>query len=332
MNLIGRCTVIIFLVLGFNSQTFSLELVFATRAESKRMLSARDDFVSRMSPFDREARMKTNREVSESQFLEFAGSAAEEWDQKSREKVELVFRAVKSAVTSLSLPLPGKIYVIKTSGIEEGNVAYTRGDAIILPRSILATSGQEIQKLLAHELFHIASRNNPAFARTLYKAIGFQYCGEIEFPEILAPIKITNPDAPKNDYCIQLGLNRQKVWAVPVLYSKVKKYDMDKGGEFFQYLKMSMLLVEPPLADAGVKVLYDSNGPRLADLEKFTGFFEQVGQNTGYVIHPEEILADNFALMALGDHDVRSPEVMTRMQKVLSMHKTGSSGVTRIWK
>jgi len=327
-----RCVVGTALFMGLAGQALSLELLFASETEAKGMLSARDDFIVRMSPFDRAARMKTAREVSEAQFLEFAASAAEVWDRREREKVESAFRAVRAMVVNLALPLPKQVYVVKTSGVEEGKVAYTRGNAIFLPANILAASERDIQKLLAHELFHISSRSNPDLARALYKSIGFQYCGEIEFPEVLAARKITNPDAPKNDFCIQLVHNRQKVWAIPVLVSQAPKYDTARGGDFFQYLKLSMLMVEPPSAEAGVRVLYNASGPRMADLEQFFGFFEQVGQNTGYLIHPEEILADNFALMVLGERDVRSPEVMTRMQKILTRFSAGDQGGKKVWK
>ena len=330
MDRIMRCVLATALFFGLVGLSGSQELVFASAAESSRMLAAKDAFVVRMSPFDRAARKKTEREVSESQFLEFAASAALEWEQREKNKIESAYRTIRSAVASLSLPLPDQIYVIKTSGIEEGDAAYTRGNAIILPRSVVAMPEREIQRFLAHELFHISSRNNPALARMLYKSIGFQYCGEIEFPANLAYRKITNPDAPKNDYCIQLGFNRQKIWAVPILFSNAPKYDTALGGEFFQYLQLAMLLVETPVADTAPKALYDSNGPRLVELQRLSGFFEQVGQNTGYVIHPEEILADNFALLVVGERDVRSPEVLTRMQKVLASFRVvdhGDAGV-----
>ena len=320
------------LFVGLAGQALSFELVFASEIEARTMLAARDEFIVRMSPFDRASRMKTDRDVSEAQFLEFVASAAEGWNRREKEKVESAFRAVKTAVINLSLPLPKQVYVVKTSGLEEGKVAYTRGTAIFLPENILAAPERAIQKLLAHELFHISSRKNPELARALYKSIGFQYCGEIEFPVALAPRKITNPDAPKNDYCIQLVHNRQKVWAVPVLISQTPKYDTSRGGEFFQYLQLSMLLVEPPSSEAGVRVLYNASGPRLAELQQFSGFYEQVGQNTGYLIHPEEILADNFALMVLGERDVRSPEVLTRMQKILTKFSAVDQGVIKVWK
>ena len=44
---------------------------------------------------------------------------------------------------------------------------------------------------------------------------------------------------------------------------------------------------------------------------------EQVGNNTDYIIHPEEILADNFALLVLGEHNMPSPEIPQKMREIL---------------
>ena len=57
--------------------------------------------------------------------------------------------------------------------------------------------------------------------------------------------------------------------------------------------------------------------PVLASPEEVSGFFEQVGRNTKYVIHPEEILADNFALLILDEHNVPSPEILQKMRLIL---------------
>jgi hypothetical protein len=45
---------------------------------------------------------------------------------------------------------------------------------------------------------------------------------------------------------------------------------------------------------------------------------EQIGRNTEYVIHPEEVLADNFALLVLKKANVPSPEILQKMREVLS--------------
>ncbi len=315
------CTILIIIILlGVVGQSNAQEVLFMSASDSRLFLSSKDTFLTRMSPFDRAARIKTDHEVSESQFIEFTASSALDWEKHEKSLVETAFKKIQTAIAHLSLPLPEKIFVIKTSGKEEGGAAYTRENAVILPRGILASSEMEIQKILAHELFHISSRTYPKLARLLYKTIGFHYCGEIEFPADLALRKITNPDAPKNDYYIQLKLGAEKVFAVPVLFSRTARYDITLGGEFFKYLQLAFLLIEQPVDTNTPRVLYDASAPRLVRLQEVTGFFEQVGQNTDYIIHPEEILADNFALLVLGEEDVRSPEVLTRMKSVLAKH------------
>ncbi len=304
--------------LGLLGRAGAQELVFASAEESRRILSTQDAFVERMSPFDRAARMKTDREVSDRAYREFAASAALDWEQHEKSTIDTAFRQIRPSIARLSLPLPGRIYVVKTTGREEGNAAYTREKAIVLPKSILASPEREIRRLLAHEVFHISSRTHPTLASLLYESIGFYYCREVEFPAKLAPRKITNPDAPKNDHCIQLQVGGEKVWGVPILFSRTPRYELSRGGEFFQYLQLALLLVEGPAEPGTPRLLYDSRGPRLVGLDQVSGFFEQVGRNTEYIIHPEEILADNFALLVLGERNVGSPEVLARIQNSLA--------------
>ena len=55
-----------------------------------------------------------------------------------------------------------------------------------------------------------------------------------------------------------------------------------------------------------------------------SGFFDQVGTNSQYIIHPEEILADNFALLVTGDGKIRLPEVLSRMTDIFLGRDTAS--------
>ena len=65
------------------------------------------------------------------------------------------------------------------------------------------------------------------------------------------------------------------------------------------------------------RATYDVAHPTLLDLDQVSGFYEQVGRNTDYIIHPEEILADNFKLLLVGKADVSSPDVLRRLRAVL---------------
>src|SRR5579862_5881362 len=49
-------------------------IAFPSVESSQKLLSVRDDFISRLSPFDRSARLKANHPVSEAAYLAFVGS------------------------------------------------------------------------------------------------------------------------------------------------------------------------------------------------------------------------------------------------------------------
>jgi hypothetical protein len=257
-------------------------------------------------------------EVSEEEFLKYVSQNVVAWTDTEKQKVESVLKSIKPRLETLALPFPETIYLVKTTGNEEGGAAYTRGNAIVFPKAELAASTMAIQKLICHELFHILSRANDEVRERLYEVIGFTKCNEIEFPDKLKSRKITNPDAPKNDHCILVHIDGKPSWAVPILLSSTEKFDVNRGGELFDYLQFRFLLVERSGDPPAVRALHNGAESRLVDMRRVSGFIEQVGKNTGYIIHPEEILADNFALLVLEEQGVPSPEILEKMRKALS--------------
>jgi hypothetical protein len=288
---------------------------FATLAEARAVLGTRDDFVQRMSPFDRAARLKTDRTVAEAEYLAFSATNAVAWTDAEQKKLTTALAGLQGNLDALPLTLPKEVLLIKTTGAEEGDAAYTRTHAIMLPASDVKKGAAGLRKILAHELFHVLSRANPALRGKLYGVIGYVPCEELPFPAELLARKITNPDAPLNNHCIKLTLDGKEVWAVPILFARVAKYDPSLGGEFFQYLDFKMVVVERE--GKAVKPVVANGKARLADLKQFSGFFEQVGRNTQYVIHPEETLADNFALLVTDDHSAPNPEIVQKLKAVL---------------
>lgn len=296
----------------------NITVAFATIDEGKQILTAQDDFVRRMSPFDRAARMKTDRDVSEKEYLEFVGKNVLAWSNAEKQKITSAFQDIQETIEALCLPFPKKVFMVKTTGKEEGRAAYTRSNAIVIPKTYLGASIAKIQKTICHELFHIMSRTNSELREKLYAIIGFVKCDEVEFPEVLISRKITNPDAPKNDHCIRLQVEGKSQWVIPILFSATEKYDVTRGGEFFNYLQFQFLLIHRDNSSLTVKAIYDGRRPKLVGMKHVSGFFEQVGKNTGYIIHPEEILADNFALLVLAEKNIRSPKILDKMRKILA--------------
>ena len=107
----------------------------AASQEAARILGEEDAFIASMSPFDRSARVETDREVSKEEFLEFAARQARDFSEAESGKLEMIFSSIrkKFGVLELKPNLPATITVVKTTGREEGRAAYCRGTAIVLP-------------------------------------------------------------------------------------------------------------------------------------------------------------------------------------------------------
>ncbi len=200
----------------------------ATVEEARSILGQPDAFIQAMSQFDRCVRMKTSRLVTEAELLKYLTNQARAWSSSEQTKVSNILNSIRNKLTSLNLPLPQRIPLLKTSGADEANAAYCRGGAIVLPQSYVNYDSKMLEDILIHELFHIFSTYNASWRPALYSIIGFFECGEVTLPESLQPLKITNPDAFENRFAIRLQAEDRKVTAVPIIYSTSATYN--QGG------------------------------------------------------------------------------------------------------
>lgn len=286
----------------------SMQFEFAPVERGRQVLTNRDEFIERLSPFDRAARVKTDQPVDERAFLKHVASSVLAFSASETNTIGEALSKLKAQIEPFKLRWPSPILLIKTSGKEEANAPYTRGNAIVIPNDKLA-GGERIETILCHELFHIISRSNPTLKEALYATIGFQKCPEVKIPG--GRMRITNPDAPVNDHWIAVKSGGKEYRAVPVLLARPPNYDVKRGGELFDYLDFQLLAF--PKSDESATA--QENGI-LLEIGKVEGFFEQIGMNTGYIIHPEETLAENFVLMVKGAKNVKSPEILEKMRRV----------------
>jgi hypothetical protein len=103
---------------------------------------------------------------------------------------------------------------------------------------------------------------------------------------------------------------------VPILYASTARYDPQKGGEFFNYLVFQLLVVTKSGERWQPKLV--EGQPELLQPRQVQGFFEQVGNNTDYIIHPDEILAENFERMARGETNLPTPRIVAEMKRVFA--------------
>ncbi len=286
---------------------------YATVTEARAHLAKQDAYVQGLSSFERAAKIKQAGPVSTEQYIEFIQGQALEWSDEEKATVRKVIAAAKPKLARFARHLPKRIDLIKTTGNDEGAAPYTRGTSIILPKRRASQSTKGLERLFYHELFHIISRGNPKLRDELYRIIGYEKCGVVSLPGDMMPRRISNPDAPVMEHCIQVSKGGKSLWCAPVLFSRTPKYNPETGGTFFRYLEFRLMAIDRKSAKATLK----DGKPLLLKPDAVEGFYEQIGRNTGYIIHPEETLANNFVHLMMEKQDLKNPEIPEKIEAIL---------------
>lgn len=292
-------------------------LRFAAVSEGAARLGRADEYTAALSRFDCQVRLGVDRPVTEADLRRHAAAQVVAWSDADAAKIARLARSLRARMARLAVPLPPHVLLVQTTGREEGDAAYCRYPAIVLPRSVTGRDDASLERLLAHELFHIVSRHDPELRRRLYQIVGFESCAPVPVPPALRDRKITNPDAPVWDALIRLDVEGRSLALVPILYASVERYDPAAGGTLFKYLQFRLMTVEPD-GDGGWRARLTDGRPELFNPKAIDAYAAKIGRNTGYIIHPDEILADNFAHLVLGKNDLPDPQIVDRLRLALS--------------
>lgn len=297
---------------GFSTELLVDKIKFVSIEKANELLTLEDDFTKSWSQFDIDSRMHKKNSTREDLF-DFITKQTREWTSEEQTKILSIFKSIDKQIEKqeFKISFPNEIYFIKTTGDEEGSArGYTRANYVVLKNDILSQSDGDLKQTIVHELFHILTRNNPDFRKKMYSVIRFNLMNDVAYPENLKAYRITNPDAPQVDSYISIKVGGQSKDCMMILYSN-QDYN---GGDFFKYLNVGFL----SLAGDSVKTIeYIDNKPVIYSFKQITVFFEQVGKNTQYHIHPEEILADNFAFSILNKSGLQNPEIVNEIKKKL---------------
>lgn len=259
------------------------------------ILAAEDDYVRALSAFDYAAKFKSDKPLTEEQRRLAYRAALQQYTPQEVERLRAAFETTFIAMSGMTTLMPETIHVFSEETIESG-AAYTRANVICLPKRFIARlDTEQLQKLVAHEVFHVISRHNPDLRPEIYAILGFEPVPPLSLPEPLAGLTIANPDAPGMDYAIAGLWRGQGMRFVPILHSD-RAYT---GGSFFEYLRDDLLVVS--VLHDRTEVVQQEGQALIVKKEDVEGYYEQVGRNTGYTFHPEETSADHFMHLLLSD-------------------------------
>jgi hypothetical protein len=265
-------------------------LRLASASEGRAILAAEDDFTRALGGFDRSFRMRTSAPVDDATLRQFLGEQAIEFTAEEETAWEEAIAAVARGARGMGGVLPREVLVVKTTGREERDHAYTRANAIFLPASRVASlRGERAIRLLSHELFHVGSRVSPVLRDATYALLGFEPVGPILPPPELDGCRMTNPDAHGLGHYVRLGERA----VVPLLICPLPLAAVLERTSVLGVVGVRLLEIDCVAAT----VVRDAHGaPILIDPEE-TNWSERIARNSTYAIHPEEILADNLALL-----------------------------------
>lgn len=290
-------------------------LRLASVEEGAAALGARDEWLQLCSDWHRAALLRGRKPDTEAALQALLSGAALAWTREESSRIEASARRLAPRFEALGVPLPRQVLLIKTDGSESAGAPHTRGDAVMLPARALPPGEQALDYLLAHELFHVMSRRSPVLATRLYALIGFEPAPEFVWPQELQAVRIVNPDAPHHRHAMRLprAEGGGDVWLMPVLVAK-RPVRFEAGETFFDV--MELMLVEVVPEGGGSRARRTAGGKVATASPALTrAYMDRLGGNTGYVIHPEETMADNFAFLAAG-MPVRQPALLQRIEAV----------------
>jgi hypothetical protein len=292
-------------------------LRLADASEGRAILASEDDFTRGLSSFDRSFRMRTVTHVEDADLRKFLGEQATDFTEEEAAAWDAAIVTVAQGARGLGRVLPPEVLVVKTTGGEERDHAYTRGNAIVIPASRARTwRGERAMRLLAHELFHVASRAAPAFRDAAYALLGFEPVGPIAPPPELDDKRISNPDAHALGHYVRLDAGA----VVPLLTSGRPLADVLEETSVLGFAGLTLLGIDP---DEGT-VLRDAHGSLVLVDAQATDWATRLAKNTTYTIHPEEVLADNLSLVIrrrLGTAATPAdPAFLEAFEAILSAH------------
>lgn len=280
-------------------------LLDSAQAAQAVLIDHQEGFFERIRPLDMSLQLRRSldaRSSREQVLADYRAFLQTDMRSFSSEEARFLSEQIQIAYAQckvLGMPdiFPDTLELLKTEGRHYGpSVYYTREKRIVFPRNELeAADPGSMLPVVYHELFHVFSRNNPEKRAALYRLIGFEPLSESpSYPEELDARVLLNPDGTDDRWAIRLN----GTLYLPLIASRFPNF-IPGRPQFFNYLEFGLYPLRGTEAEGyEVDPAGGSPSPQL-----MSAYFDRIGRNTQYIIHPDEILADNFMLLMMAESD-----------------------------
>ena len=226
------------------------------------------------------------------EYLAFAKDQVIDWTDEEKDIIIRGMKEIEEIVLSNGWMMPplDTIVFIRTTMLEENGIfSYTHGTQIYLGDFIQAYTPEADEEgkipdcfrtLLAHEVFHCLTRCNPDFRAKMYSLIHFTVVeNDYQILPSVWEYYISNPDVEHHNAWKTFVVDGKKVDCFAAFVTM--KHFEKKDEQFFRFATTALVPID------GSDVYYPK--------DQVSNFDEIFGTNTGYVIDPEECMADNFS-------------------------------------
>ncbi len=283
-----------------------------------------EGYFAKLQAIDVAIQLKDNAYLNDVNYLlkyrNYLKEQASNFESDEQKKISEVTDEAITLIKKINPQTTTNFQLCKIKTAHYGNdVYYTRGNAIFIPDNIFSNFKKEEQMpIILHEIWHIISEAKPALRDKLYKLIGFvKHNKKITYPLSLKKMMLTNPDGANDEYAIVLKGGKL---AMPIILSGKQKYD-PANPAFFNHLKFELFGIDK----LGNIEMNDDLTSSLTNEEQ-ASFFLSIKDNTQYIIHPDEIIADNFMLAVLaysnGDYSKFNKSGKELIEQVIAVLKS----------
>ena len=302
-------------MVSFISNTvFATDYKFADKETAIKILTANDEYLASMKPIEIALRVGSPTADKTMEDLK-AHYAANVIDYPAAEKALMKALLVthKKKLEKIAHLMPDTVYFIKVTDEVESGIPHTRGNAFVSPERRTSIS----TKLFFHQIFHILSRHNRIKRASLYNILGFRPC-YFQPTANVDKFSVRNPEAPFTEFFLPVEINDRDTAVMSYLYTDKEGFDPTIEGGFDGHITGA--LIEVNVENGICKPIINKNGkPNLFKHEDIPDFYDTVGYNTNFDIHPEEIIADNFAFLMMKSSDLPNPEIPEELEDWLGI-------------
>ena len=255
---------------------------FASAEEGKELMLSNTEYYENITQIDIDNRLGRSGATLD-ELLEASTSEVKSFNLFERYLIDRHIANMARTLERNSYELPEleEIQFIKTDMTVEGMSAsgYTHGTQIYLNSanviaSVIPETGKFFERTLWHELFHCLTRNNPEFRSKMYSLINFTVTGtDFELPPCVRDLYRSNPDVEHHDSYATFNIDGQNIDCFVVSI-----WLQEQDGSY---------------SDEAVLVPVDGTDTYYLP-EQASNFYEVFGNNTDYLLDPEECMADNF--------------------------------------